>query len=365
MTNFLEKTKTYLAPPGNGVFTVHTAKENKSNLHQKLYGTSEGDQVDTKWKNSLVNLQDTDLPILLGLCSDTGGGIQRGANWGPLFIRDELLSTANCEEYFDVGDIKVIPHLLHDKYLKQDLIKKCQESIYKGENLPVSALSIAEDFTTSLLDFKPEAKLLTLGGDHSVSYPLVKSWINHKRNSGVKVAIIHFDAHTDLMPNRLGVDICFASWAYHMIELLEKPSNLLQYGIRSSGQEKSHWEGSLGVQQFWNYDFKDNGITCVIENTIKYLKDEKIEEVYISFDIDALDAMYASSTGTPERDGLEPHQCIQLIEKIAQVVKVTGADMVEVAPFVHSNMKDKMTIEPDTTLKSAALIVNKLFEVMK
>ena len=365
MKNFLDKTKTYLAPPGNGVFTVHTAKENKSNLHLKLYGTSDAEAVEDKWKESLENLKETNDPILLGLCSDTGGGIQRGANWGPLFIRDELLSISDSENYFDVGDIKVIPHLLHDKYLQPDLIKKCQQSIYSGEDLPVSALSIADDFVKSLFEFKPDAKLLTLGGDHSVSYPLVKEWINFKRSKNIKVAIIHFDAHTDLMHDRLGVDICFASWAYHMIELLEKPSHLLQYGIRSSGKPKSHWEENLGVKQFWNYDFEGNGLESVIEKTIAYLEAEKIEEVYISFDIDGLDSKYASSTGTPEKDGLAPHQCILLIEEIAKVVKVTAADMVEVAPFVQSNMKDKMAIEPDTTLKSAGLIVNKMLEVMK
>jgi agmatinase len=365
MKNFLDKTKTYLAPPGNGVFTVHTAKENKSNLHHKLYGTSNIIDVENKWKSSLDQLQNTNSPILLGLCSDTGGGIQRGANWGPLFIRDELLSIVDCETYFDVGDIKVIPHLLHDKYLQPDLIKKCQESIYSGIDLPVSALSIAEDFVKSLFEFKSNAKLLTLGGDHSVSYPLVKEWINFKRSQKKKVAIIHFDAHTDLMHNRLGVDICFASWAYHMIELLEKPSHLLQFGIRSSGKEKSHWQNTLGVQQFWNYDFDKNGLENVIKSTIDYLKSEKIEEVYVSFDIDALDAKYASSTGTPEINGLAPHQCIVLIERIAEVVQITGADLVEVAPFVQSTMKDKMAIEPDTTLKSAGLLVNKLLEVMQ
>jgi agmatinase len=40
------------------------------------------------------------------------------------------------------------------------------------------------------------------------------------------------------MDERLGIDICFASWAYHMIDLLEKPSDLIQFGIRSSGQDK-------------------------------------------------------------------------------------------------------------------------------
>lgn len=365
MLSLKEKIKFYLCPPGNGVHTVHTAQENKSKLHQKIYQTVDKDQVQKKWLESVDQLENCTLPMVLGVCLDTGGGIQRGANWGPLFIREQLLSMAHSESYFDIGDIKVIPQLLHDKYLNNQTIKECQAAIYQNENLPVSALSIAEDFCQDLFRLKPDTKILSFGGDHSCSYPLVKTWIEAKKSQKKKVAIIHFDAHTDLMLNRLGVDICFATWAYHMLPLLNKPSDMMQFGIRSSGQDKKYWQETLGVQQFWNYDFNGNGLEEVVMKTIDYLKTEKIEEVYISFDIDALDAKYASSTGTPEADGLEPHQCIYLIEKISKQVKITGADVMEVAPFVSSSLKSNMIPEPDTTLMSAALIANKLLEVMK
>jgi agmatinase len=358
-TNFIQ----YLCPPGNGVYTVHTAKANKESLHAKLYQTTNTLEVQSKWEDSLEFLEDWDKPVLLGMCLDTGGGIQRGANWGPLFIREHMINSIDTPKYFDLGDIRVIPQLLHDKYLNDETIKSCQEALYPNienkDNLKVSALSIAEVVTRDL--FTQNKKVLSLGGDHSVSYPLVKSWLEVKKEKNIRTAIIHFDAHTDLMPKRLGIDICFASWAFHMIELLEKPSDLMQFGIRSSGQPKEHWERVLGVQQFWPDDFKT---TNIAKETIKYLKEQKIEEVYISFDIDALDAKYASATGTPESEGLEPHTCIMLIEEIAKVCKVTGGDVVEVAPFVQSNLKNKMTPEPDTTIESASLIARKILEVM-
>lgn len=357
----IDKALQYLCPPGNGVFTVHTAKDKKEQLHQKIYGTTDPEKVQKTWQESLRSIATSTQNIfLLGVTMDTGGGIQRGANWGPLFIRNQL----DPSQFFDLGDVKTIPHLLHDKYLNEQTIKKCSRALYGGEqDLPVSALSIAEDFCESFYEFKPESKLLGLGGDHSVSYALVRPWIKHKINQQKKVAVIHFDAHTDLMAHRLGIDICFASWAYYTLDLLEKPSHLIQLGIRSSGQNKQHWESTLGVQQFWSSEIQTD--TQKISKTVSdYLKAEQIEEVYISFDIDALDIRYASSTGTPEKDGLQPHQCIQIIQEIAETTKVTGADLMEVAPFVKSLSTDQVNPEPDTTLNSARIICEKLIEVM-
>ena len=63
------------------------------------------------------------------------------------------------------------------------------------------------------------------------------------------MAIIHFDAHTDLLTERLGIDLCFGSWCTHILEDLNSPSHLVQLGIRSSGKTKSHWENTFGVKQ--------------------------------------------------------------------------------------------------------------------
>jgi agmatinase len=359
--DFLNKIFNYLSPPGNGVFTVHTAKENKDLIHKKIYNTTDPDLVIKKWKDSFALLDQSTKACLLGVTMDTGGGIQRGANWGPLFIRSVL----ELDQYFDFGDVKTIPHLLHDKYLNEKTIKNCQKSIYNNsENLPVSALSITEDFCKNFYSEFMDKTLIGLGGDHSVSYALVKPWIIAKRKAGKKVAIIHFDAHTDLMSERLGIDICFGSWAYHMLELLEKPEHLIQFGIRSSGKPKEFWESSLGVKQYWAAEIREN-IQEVLDQTMAFLKKEDIDEVYISFDIDALDSKYASATGTPEPGGLEPHQCSVIIKKIGSAFKVSGADLVEVAPFVRSSSESELAPEPDTTLLSSQIIMNNLTEVIE
>ncbi len=361
MSNLVNRAKHYLCPPGNGVYTVHTAKGLKDEYHKKLYNTIDPKQVKNSWKESIQSLDSSTSPAILGITSDIGGGIQRGANWGPLFIRNVL--NIDPSKVLDLGDTKTIPHFLHDKYLNEETIKRCQKELYESLDLPVSALSIAEDFAYRFYSEFPERALISLGGDHSVSYPLVKSWLKAKKEQNKKVAIIHFDAHTDLMDQRLGVDICFASWAYHMIDQLDSPADLLQYGIRSSGKPKEFWTDKLGIQQYWAHDFKKMGIGQIIDETLSYLRKRSIDEVYISFDIDFLDAAYASSTGTPETGGLAPHEGVAIIEAIGNEFKVTGADLVEVAPFVTSYMKDPKTLEPHTTLQSAKVIVNKFLEI--
>ena len=100
------------------------------------------------WEKSLNNIS-TEIPLILGIPSDNGGGIQRGANWGPLALREEILTEINS--FQDLGDVRVIPHLLHDKYLNEKTIKICRQALY-GRNLklPVSPLSIAEEALTQI-----------------------------------------------------------------------------------------------------------------------------------------------------------------------------------------------------------------------
>ncbi len=196
----------------------------------------------------------------------------------------------------------------------------------------------------------PSKGIMGLGGDHSVSYPLIKSWLKRCKDKKKKAAIIHFDAHTDLSKERLGIDVCFGSWAYHILPELDSANCLVQLGIRSSMHNKEYWESNLGVKQFWANELEENP-SKVANAVILHLKNLNIEEVYITFDIDCLDITYAGATGTPEAGGPAPHAPMLIMQEIFENFDITGADLVEVAPMTRG--MEVVGIEPETTLMMA------------
>jgi agmatinase len=349
-----------LTKPGNGVFTVNTAKEKKDALLLDYYGTKDEKDSQKKWMKDLQDLN-PDLPWIIGIPSDNGGGIQRGANWGPLILRKEMLSQK--KHYRDLGDVRVIPHLLHDKYLNEETIKECRKALYgKNKKLPVSPLSITEKVLTDLYRAHPDARILGLGGDHSVSYPLVKTWLNSRKELK-KAAILHFDAHTDLLEKRLGIDLCFGTWTHQILKYLKSNDHILQVGIRSSGKTKKYWKENLGVEQIWASEVLEKGASSTIKKICRHFKKMGIEEIYISFDIDAIDEKYAAATGTPEKNGLIPPDCVAIIQMISKEFKVTGADIMEVAPFVLPegiNPRDQQA-----SISVAGNIAIKLLDVLR
>lgn len=353
-----------LCPSGNGVYTVNTAKERKQDLHKALYGQTEN--VEILWQKNLEHLINSDQnAVILGVASDCGGGILRGANWGPLFLRNTLLTSYPAINAFDLGDVRVIPHLLHDKYLNEQTINNCRRALYNNasSDLPVSPLSITEKIAHHFYATFKDKGLFGIGGDHSVSYPLTKAYLQAKRDCGIKTAIIHFDAHTDLLVERLGIDICFGSWCTHILEYLPATQNLIQIGIRSSKKDKIHWEKTFGIKQYWAEEVKNAGAQAIAEHILQQLKRNQVDELYVSFDIDSIDAKFVSATGTPEPNGLTPEDAQTIIEVIAAEYPITAADMMEIAPFVNTQGDaHEQRSEPASTLKVgadiSALLIN-------
>ena len=228
----------------------------------------------------------------------------------------------------------MIPHLLHDKYLNDETIKLCRKALYgKVNKLPVSPLSIAEAAMDEIYQTVPEARVLGFGGDHSTSYPLVKAWLGSRKKKK-KAALLHFDAHTDLLDRRMGIDICFGTWTYQILKHLSSTDHIVQIGIRSSGKDKKYWKNELGVEQYWAFEVKKWGAEKTYQKLKAHYQKLGVEELYISFDIDALDIKFASATGTPEPEGLVPTDCAAIITMLARDFKITGADLMELAPYV-------------------------------
>ena len=195
--------------------------------------------------------------------------------------------------------------------------------------LPASPLSIAERALSLVLSGNPRARVLALGGDHSTALPVVRALSRVHPGLGV----VQLDAHTDLLPERLGVLHCFGTWAYHANELLGRGGRLVQAGIRASARDRSHWESTLGVRQLWAAEVRrDPG--AALDAILAQLRGAGVRSVYLSNDIDGTDPAFADATGTPEPGGLEPDWVRRLVRRLGSELGLCGGDVMEVAPRV-------------------------------
>jgi arginase family enzyme len=345
----LEELARMLRPAGGGLYTVSTGRAEQQALQRALYGAADDAEVEARWREALAAVERARVAIL-GVPSDTGAGLMRGAAYGPQGVREALLRVcpafrdiATREGIVDVGDVFVIPQLLHDDMLSEGQRRAAGAALYGADaaDLPVAPLSITERVVDRLLSLNADLRIFVVGGDHSVAWPVVSALARHAREPW---AIVHPDAHTDLLPERLGVRYCFATWAYHANELLGRGGRLVQIGIRASGRDKAHWESTLGVRQFWADEVRARG-EAVIDDVLAHLRAIGVRRVYLSNDIDATDAAAAPATGAPAPDGLPVEFVRALIRRLGAALPLLGADVVEVAPPLGAPEDARRTAE--------------------
>jgi arginase family enzyme len=353
-----------LRPAGAGLHTVSTGKAEQLELQRTLYGVTDAAQVPAIWRRTLNDLAGARV-VVLGIPSDCGAGLVRGAAFGPAALRAALLrqrpggaQLAQDAGVVDAGDVAVVPHLLHDDMLSESQKQSCRRALYPtlapevAAALPVSPLSIAERALDCLFEINPGARLLVLGGDHSVAWPVVAALT---RRRAPALGIVQPDAHTDLLPERLGVRYCFATWAYHANDRIGRGGRLVQVGVRASGRDKAHWESTLGVHQVWAAEVEQKGSAAVLDEIVKHLQARGVKQMYLSNDIDATDAGDAPSTGAPEQRGLHADFILALIARLGAEFDLVAADLCEVAPPVGSAEDSRRTVELGARYLSASL----------
>jgi guanidinopropionase len=167
---------------------------------------------------------------------------------------------------------------------------------------------------------------LAAGGDHSVTYPILKV-LGEKEPLG----LVHIDAHTDTWgpfmgskfhhgaPFRLAADGGYID-----------PKRTIQIGIRGAQNTKEGWDYSLesGMRVVFIEEFEELGVSGVIEEARKIVGDGA---TYVSFDVDGLDPVYAPGTGTPEVGGITTREAQRLLGGL-RGLNLIGGDVVEVAP---------------------------------
>jgi agmatinase len=291
---------------------------------------------------------------IIGFPSDCGGGICRGTAHGPLHLRKKLYEDHPEWVTRDLGDIPCIPHLLHDVMLsdrQRELSGKAlwNDSFEAGS--PVSPLNLLEEFLVELYRTIPDFRPLVLGGDHSTAGAIFEAL--HREGRLENCAVLQFDAHTDLLESRFGVENCFATWTANAIKRMPDPKRFVQIGIRASGFPKQHWESKFGLRQHWAEDLLSLDPAKYAAELVADLKARGCDCLYISNDIDGTDKQYAPSTGTPEGGGMTPDWAAKVIEVCTSELKLIGADMVEVAPVIGSPADGELTVATATRILEA------------
>lgn len=166
---------------------------------------------------------------------------------------------------------------------------------------------------------------VALGGDHSVTYPLLKGL--YEAREGRPFHLVQFDTHLDYWDVEMGQKYTHASPIIraHEENLL---SGLTQYGIRGLHTDSDNIElaQSRGAHIFWC----EQAAGTPPDELVAHIAPE--EDVYITFDIDALDPAIAPGTGTPEPGGFSYYEAKAILRAVAARATVIGMDMVEVSP---------------------------------
>jgi arginase len=234
---------------------------------------------------------------LIGIRYDENSSFMKGAAEAPPHIRAAFRSEASnffSESGIDLG----AEGLFFDA----------------GDIEPVSGtetMTLIQNSMSTLLndDLAP----IALGGDHSITYPIVKAFARKYPD----LSILHFDAHPDIYDEFQGNRYSHACpFARIMEEKLAK--RLVQVGIRTATTHQREQMKRFGLEVVEMRDWK-HGLAFEFDTP-----------VYISFDLDALDPAFAPGVSHREPGGLSTRQAIDLIQRIRG--QVVGADIVEFNP---------------------------------
>lgn len=250
--------------------------------------------------------------VVVGVPFDSGVSYRPGARFGPGHVRESsrLLRPYNpvadvspfevCQ-VADAGDISVSPFSI------DDAVREIEAR--------------ADDLTSD------GARLVTIGGDHTIALPLLRS---AAKKHG-PLAVVHFDAHLDTWQTYFDAPVTHGTPFRRAAEegLIDMTASL-HVGIRGPlyGKDDLSDDAQLGFSIIAAHEVERHGLAAAIDRL-----HERIGErpTYVSVDIDVLDPAHAPGTGTPEAGGLTSREMLEFIRAFREH-HVVGADLVEVAP---------------------------------
>lgn len=248
---------------------------------------------------------------LIGVPTDLGVTNRAGARHGPREIRNasSLMRTFNIERNinpFDLCRIADLGDVQFDDWYNLESQVNTIEDFYRG----VHAANVMP---------------LSAGGDHSITFPILKAIASEP------LALVHIDAHTDTWGEIWGSKFHHGAPFRQAVEAnLIDPTKTVQIGIRGGQNfaEGLEFSKNSGMRVIFIEEFADLGVPEVVKEVRHIIGDHP---VYLSFDVDGLDPVYAPGTGTPEVGGLTTLEAQRLLRGL-HGLSFVGGDVVEVAP---------------------------------
>ena len=248
----------------------------------------------------------------VGIPMDIGASNRSGTRYGPRQIRAEsvmirpynMATGAAPFESLQVADIGDIAINTFNLPANMEIITRNIGEILKHDCIP-----------------------LTLGGDHTISYPILKA-IAEKHGP---VALIHVDAHADINDTMFGEKIAHGTPFRRAYEDgCLNPDLVFQIGLRGTGYASDDFDWSrdkgftvVPAEECWH-----KSLVPLIEGIRAKIGNHK---TYLTFDIDSLDPAYAPGTGTPVCGGLTSREAISILRQFGGL-NLKGFDVVEVSP---------------------------------
>ena len=252
-----------------------------------------GPFLDRNWMAQNPDYETSDI-IMLGLPFDGTVSYRTGSRFAPEQIR---LASWGLEEYSPLFDKELSDVNFHDA---GDLEFPLGNTYKTLEQIETNVREI----------YKDGKRVFGIGGEHLVTLPEVKAVSEFYKD----LAVVHFDAHTDLREEYLGEKMSHSAVIRHISKFV-KPQNIKQIGIRS------------GMKEEWDF-MRLNNTLCHKYSDIDALKDKP---VFVTVDLDCLDTSIMPGTGTPEAGGMTFNELTGWF-KYLKDFNIVGADVVELAP---------------------------------
>ena len=266
-----------------------------------------------------AGLRDADV-VVVGAPFDDGTSNRPGTRFGPRAIRmAEDVGPPPWRPHMDLGiepfaALRVVDH--------GDI-----------EAVPGDLLTSHRLLNATITDILAvNAVPVVLGGDHSLSLPVMRALAAHH---GIdNYAVIHFDTHTDTGSEVYGLTTSHGTPFYQAVEEgVLRGDHLMQIGLRGAwpGPAEFDWMRRHGIHWRTMEECLDHGIDAVIREAITFAED-RAPRTYLTVDVDVLDPAFAPGTGTPEPGGFQTRELLRAVRRIASSLDVCAMDVVEVSP---------------------------------